>query len=102
MSGRLSGKVALVTGAATGSAEHSRPGSPPKGQRCTRTTSSRRRQSSTSSPPLGAAWRSATTFEHRTIEAMFGRLDRLDLLVNCAGVTGWIDLAAPDEDPGTG
>jgi glucose 1-dehydrogenase len=31
------------------------------------------------------------------IRAMFGRLDRLDVLVNCAGVTGWIDLAEPNE-----
>jgi len=28
---------------------------------------------------------------------MFARLDRLDALVNCAGVTGWIDLAEPNE-----
>jgi NAD(P)-dependent dehydrogenase (short-subunit alcohol dehydrogenase family) len=28
---------------------------------------------------------------------MFARLDRLDVLVNCAGVTGWIDLADPSE-----
>jgi glucose 1-dehydrogenase len=28
---------------------------------------------------------------------MFGRLDRLDILVNCAGVTGWMDLADPSE-----
>jgi NAD(P)-dependent dehydrogenase (short-subunit alcohol dehydrogenase family) len=31
------------------------------------------------------------------IRAMFARLDRLDALVNCAGVTGWIDLADPNE-----
>ena len=31
------------------------------------------------------------------IRAMFARLDRLDALVNCAGVTGWIDLAEPNE-----
>ena len=31
------------------------------------------------------------------IRAMFARLDRLDVLVNCAGVTGWIDLADPNE-----
>ena len=29
---------------------------------------------------------------------MFARLDRLDVLVNCAGVTGWIDLADPSEE----
>jgi glucose 1-dehydrogenase len=31
------------------------------------------------------------------IREMFGRLDRLDVLVNCAGVTGWIDLGDPSE-----
>ncbi len=29
---------------------------------------------------------------------MFAKLDRLDVLVNCAGVTGWIDLADPSEE----
>jgi NAD(P)-dependent dehydrogenase (short-subunit alcohol dehydrogenase family) len=32
------------------------------------------------------------------IRDMFARLDRLDVLVNCAGITGWIDLAAPSEE----
>jgi glucose 1-dehydrogenase len=31
------------------------------------------------------------------IREMFGRLERLDVLVNCAGLTGWIDLADPNE-----
>jgi glucose 1-dehydrogenase len=31
------------------------------------------------------------------IREMFGHLDRLDVLVNCAGVTGWVDLADPSE-----
>ena len=29
---------------------------------------------------------------------MFARLDRLDVLVNCAGVTGWVDLDDPSEE----
>ena len=29
---------------------------------------------------------------------LFGRLDRLDVLVNCAGVTGWVDLDDPSEE----
>jgi NAD(P)-dependent dehydrogenase (short-subunit alcohol dehydrogenase family) len=32
------------------------------------------------------------------IREMFGRLDRLDVLANAAGVTGWIDLADPSEE----
>ena len=33
-----------------------------------------------------------------SVRAMFGKLERLDALVNCAGVTGWIDLADPSEE----
>ena len=32
------------------------------------------------------------------VREMFGRLDRLDVLVNCAGVTGWLDLGDPSEE----
>ncbi len=32
------------------------------------------------------------------IRATFSRLDRLDVLVNCAGVTGWLDPADPSEE----
>ncbi len=32
------------------------------------------------------------------IRTMFGRLDRLDVLVNCAGVPGWSDLFNADEE----
>ncbi|HEX4520827.1 MAG TPA: SDR family oxidoreductase [Gaiellaceae bacterium] len=32
------------------------------------------------------------------VRELFGRLERLDVLVNCAGVTGWIDLDAPSEE----
>jgi NAD(P)-dependent dehydrogenase (short-subunit alcohol dehydrogenase family) len=32
------------------------------------------------------------------IRAMFDRLDRLDVLVNCAGITGWIDVDDPGEE----
>jgi len=31
------------------------------------------------------------------LREMFGWLDRLDVLVNCAGITGWIDLGDPSE-----
>ncbi|HWB22431.1 MAG TPA: SDR family NAD(P)-dependent oxidoreductase [Gaiellaceae bacterium] len=32
------------------------------------------------------------------IHAAFAQLDRLDVLVNCAGVTGWLDAANPTEE----
>ena len=32
------------------------------------------------------------------VRELFGRLDRLDVLVNCAGVTGWLDLGDPSEE----
>jgi NAD(P)-dependent dehydrogenase (short-subunit alcohol dehydrogenase family) len=32
------------------------------------------------------------------VRALFARLDRLDVLVNCAGVTGWVDLDDPSEE----
>jgi len=32
------------------------------------------------------------------IQAMFARLDRLDVLVNCAGIVGWTDVREPSEE----
>ena len=32
------------------------------------------------------------------VRELFGRLERLDVLVNCAGVTGWVDLEDPSEE----
>ena len=32
------------------------------------------------------------------VRELFGRLERLDVLVNCAGVTGWVDLDDPSEE----
>jgi glucose 1-dehydrogenase len=32
------------------------------------------------------------------IRQMFDRLEQLDVLVNCAGVTGWLDVADPSEE----
>ena len=32
------------------------------------------------------------------IRTTFARLDRLDVLVNCAGITGWMNLADPSEE----
>ena len=32
------------------------------------------------------------------VRELFRRLDRLDVLVNCAGVTGWLDVSDPSEE----
>jgi NAD(P)-dependent dehydrogenase (short-subunit alcohol dehydrogenase family) len=32
------------------------------------------------------------------VRELFGRLEGLDVLVNCAGITGWTDLLAADEE----
>jgi glucose 1-dehydrogenase len=32
------------------------------------------------------------------VRAMFSRLDRLDVLVNCAGIVGWTDVQEPSEE----
>jgi NAD(P)-dependent dehydrogenase (short-subunit alcohol dehydrogenase family) len=32
------------------------------------------------------------------VRAMFARLDRLDVLVNCAGITGWMNVLEPSEE----
>jgi NAD(P)-dependent dehydrogenase (short-subunit alcohol dehydrogenase family) len=99
MSGRLAGKFALVTGAATGIGRALAAGLAEEGAIV---------HANDLHPPeatleeLPAARRGlalpydiSSTSE---IAEMFRRLDRLDVLVNCAGLTGWIDLAAPDEE----
>lgn len=98
MSARLAGKVALVTGAATGigralaaglAAEgatvHANDLEPPEST-LGELPASRR--------GLALGYDISSTAQ---IGEMFGRLDRLDVLVNCAGVTGWMDIEAPDE-----
>jgi glucose 1-dehydrogenase len=95
LSGRLAGRVALVTGAATGIGRALAGGLAAEGAVV---------HANDLEPPystlegLPAACRGlALGYDISStarIEEMFGRLDRLDVLVNCAGVTGWIDLAA--------
>ncbi len=98
MSVRLVGKVALVTGAATGIGRALAEGLAGEGA-VVHANDLERPESTLEAVPadrrgLALAYDISSTSQ---IEEMFGRLDRLDVLVNCAGVTGWIDLAAPDE-----
>lgn len=98
MSGRLEGKVALVTGAgrgigrvlaiglaAEGAVVHVNDVDDPEST-AVRLPEAQRGLS------LGH-----DVSDVAQIRAMFDRLDRLDVLVNCAGITGWIDVAEPDE-----
>jgi NAD(P)-dependent dehydrogenase (short-subunit alcohol dehydrogenase family) len=96
--GRLAGKVALVTGAATGIGRALAEGLAGEGA-VVHANDLEPPESTLEALP---ADRRGLALGHdissiSQVEEMFGRLATLDVLVNCAGVTGWIDLAAPDE-----
>jgi glucose 1-dehydrogenase len=95
---RLAGKVALVTGAgrgigrtlALGLAEHGATvhANDVEGAEATAAVLPEGRRG------LALAY---DVSERAQIREMFDRLDRLDVLVNCAGITGWIDVDDPSE-----
>jgi NAD(P)-dependent dehydrogenase (short-subunit alcohol dehydrogenase family) len=43
-------------------------------------------------------WLACDVSDPGQVREMFARLDRLDVLVNCAGITGWLDLGEPSEE----
>jgi glucose 1-dehydrogenase len=99
MSGRLAGKAALVTGAGRGIGRALAIGFAAEGALVhvndLEDPSSVLAELPEASRGLALACDVADVAQ---VSEMFGRLDRLDVLVNCAGVTGWLDLGDPSEE----
>jgi NAD(P)-dependent dehydrogenase (short-subunit alcohol dehydrogenase family) len=85
MSGRLDGKVALITGAGRGIGRALALGFAAEG-------------ATVLSNDLEDVELAYDVSDPVQVREMFGRLDRLDVLVNCAGITGWIDVLEPSEE----
>ena len=99
MSGRLAGKVVLVTGAGRGIGQAIALGLAAEGA-LVHVNDLEDPDATLAAMPeaqrgMGLRYDVSDT---GAIREMFGRLDRLDVLVNAAGVTGWIDLADPSEE----
>ncbi len=98
MSGRLAGKAVLVTGAARGIGRALALGLAAEGALV--------HVNDLDDPgPVAAELTDETrglalacdVSDTAQIRAMFSQLERLDALVNCAGITGWVDLDDPSE-----
>ncbi len=99
MSGRLAGKVALVTGAGRGIGRALALGLAAEGA-LVHVNDLDAPDGTVAELPdeLRGLALTYDVSDTGSIREMFSRLDRLDVLVNCAGVTGWIDLADPSEE----
>ncbi len=98
MSGRLEGKAALITGAARGIGRALAVGFAAEGALVHAADRDEPGEVLAALPQ--AARGQALRFDVAkpdAIRAAFAGLERLDVLVNCAGITGWIDVLAPDE-----
>ncbi len=99
MAGRLDGKLALVTGAGRGIGRALALGLAAEG--AVVHVNDRDAPESTLDALPEERRGLALPYDVSDVAAvreLFARLDRVDILVNCAGVTGWIDLAAPNEE----
>ena len=99
MSGRLDGKAALVTGAARGIGRALALGLAAEGARVHVCDLDDPADVLAAMPDEGRGFSLRCDIsETAAVRAMFGRLDRLDVLVNCAGITGWMNVLEPSEE----
>jgi NAD(P)-dependent dehydrogenase (short-subunit alcohol dehydrogenase family) len=99
VSGRLAGKIVLVTGAARGIGRALALGLAAEGA-IVHVNDIDGPEAVTADLPEGRRGLPLAydVSDTRQIRELFARLDRLDVLVNCAGITGWLDLADPSEE----